>query len=567
MPFDGIFLYAALSEIKEKLVGGKVEKIYQPEKEEVALVIRKERLLINLSQEAARICISYAKKENPDVPPNFCMLLRKQLTGAKLIEVTQPQNDRIATLVFEAYNEMGDTVQRLLQIEIMGRCSNLILIENGRIIDAVKRVDFSQSTVRQILPGMVFEPLTPQDKKPIYEVDIDDFVREIKESDAPVHRLLMNKISGLSPLWSRELCFRAGDIAEKEGREIDGDKLKAVLCDFAATVWNCAFTPVLINGEKPDYSFDKVTQYGDCITEYESIGALTDSFYQNRNTSVYVKQRGSDLQKLVNSHIERLSRKLNMLKEELSENQNKEIYKIYGELITAEIYKIKKGDTALKAFNYYTGEDLEIPLDVMLTPAENAQHYFKIYRKSRTALVHNAEETKKAAMDLEYMHSVADALTRSTTTPQLQEIREELERGGFAKSGRVKQRQQKRKYRRFLSADGFEILAGCNNLQNEELTFRVASRQDIWLHTLEVPGSHVIIRGEGRDIPDKTVEQAAIIAATLSSAQVGAKIPVDFTKICYVKKIPSSRPGFVSYTNQTTLMITPDAELIKALEK
>lgn len=576
MPFDGIFMRAALMQIKERALGARIEKIYQPEKEEIILVIKKERLLINLSSEAARVGYSQSKRENPPVAPNFCMLLRKALNGARLTDVIQLQNDRTATLVFEAYNEMGDIVERCLQIEIMGRHSNLILTENGRITDAVKRIDFSVSTVRQILPGMQYELPPQQDKRAVYETDIDALVNEISLQETAVHKLLLNKISGLSPLWARELVFKATGQTDTRGTELgDLQKLSlfSVLESFAKTVEEGSFIPVLINlpGGKKDYTFAPVYQYGEnaCVA-VENFESLTDNFYASRNAQEYIRQRGTDIQKIVNTQIERIAKKLNLLKGEYESNKEKEIYKVYGELINANLYRLKEGDKALVTENFYSEnyETITIPLDEQLSPTANSQRYYKIYRKAKTAQEYQLKEIEKAEMDLKYLGTVADALSRCETASELSEIREELEKSGFAKNkGQKASKSKQRRYRTYISGDGFEIIAGRNNLQNDEITNKIASRQDIWLHAKDAPGSHVVIRGNGLDIPDSTIEQAAIIAATLSTATGDAKIPIDFTKVCYVKKIPGAHPGLVSYTNQTTILIQPDKALCARLEK
>ncbi len=576
MPFDGIFMRAALDQIRQRAIGARIEKIYQPEKEEIILVIKKERLLINLSSEAARIGFSQTKRENPPVAPNFCMLLRKALNSARLTDVVQQQNDRTATLVFEAYNEMGDIVERCLQIEIMGRHSNLILTENGRIADAVKRIDFSVSTVRQILPGMQYELPPQQDKLTAYEINNEELVKEIAGQDMPVHKALLSKISGLSPLWSRELIFKASGQTDIRGTQLSSEqkeKLLSVLNEFAAMVGECNFTPVLLNlpGGKKDYTFAPVYQYGESAIEYApSFESLTDEFYASRNAQEYIRQRGTDIQKLINNHIERLSKKLDLLKNEYEANIEKEIYKIYGELINANMYRIKLGDTSFTTINFYSekGEEITIPLDEMLTPSENAQRCYKIYRKAKTAQEHQLSEMEKGEMELSYLLSVADALSRCETAQELSEIREELEKSGFAKNkGQRTAKSKQRKYHTYLSDDGFEIIAGRNNLQNDEITNKIAARQDIWLHAKDAPGAHVVIRANNALVPDSTIEQGAIIAATLSTATGDAKIPIDFTKICYVKKIPGAHPGLVTYTNQTTVLIQPDKALCKRLEK
>ena len=576
MPFDGIYMRASLEQIRQRVLGARIEKIYQPEKEEIILVIKKERLLINLSSEAARIGFTGSKRENPPVAPNFCMLLRKALNGARLADIRQQQNDRTATLVFEAYNEMGDTVERCLQIEIMGRHSNLVLTENGRIADSIKRIDFSISTVRQILPGMQYELPPQQDKQTAYELDTLSLTEEIVLLDTPVHKVLLSKISGLSPLWSRELVYRATGQTDIRGTELTDTQRQALqneLDSFAGLVKDCNFTPVLLNlpGGKKDYTFAPVYQYGESALEYpSSFEELTDNFYASRNAQEYIRQRGTVIQKLVNNHIERLSKKLDVLKNEYESNGEKEIYKIYGELINANMYRIKTGDTSFTTVNFYSenGEEITIPLDEMLTPSENAQRFYKIYRKAKTAREHQVKEMEKGEMELSYLLSVADSLSRSESAAELAEIREELEKSGFAKArGNVKRTSKQRRYHTYISDDGFEIIAGRNNLQNDEITNKLAARQDIWLHAKDAPGAHVVIRGNNTDIPDTTIEQAAVIAATLSTATGDAKIPIDFAKVCYVKKIPGAHPGLVTYTNQTTVLIQPDRALCHRLEK
>ncbi len=564
-------MYAALNEIREKLLGGKVEKIYQPQREELILLIRRERLLINVSGEAPRICLSESKKENPPEAPMFCMLLRKCLTGARLSAVIQPENDRICSLVFEAYNEMGDTVIRELKVEIMGRCSNAILTEGDKIIDAARRVDFAQSDKRQILPGLMYEAPPTQSKRAIADIDTDALAGDIARGDTPADKALMNAISGLSPLWAREICFLSGISPDTRGCAPESaERLRKTLKDFKDSITQKKFAPALIktSGGKSDYSFLPVRQYGGDITLYGSIGALTDEYYASKSAEEYIKQRGTDIMKLVRSNIDRLSRKINLLKNEREENEKRGICRVYGELITANIYRIKKGDSLFCAVNYYdeNAPETDIPLDTRLTPSENAQKYFKLYRKSRTALSFIETESEKARLELSYMRSVEDALTRAQTTGELNEIREELEKGGFVKKRTAKQRAQKRRYKKYL-CDGYEILAGSNNLQNDELTFKIASRQDLWFHIKDAPGAHVILKTGLSEPTDAAVEAAATVAATLSSGAQGAKIEIDYTKACFVKKIHGAPPGLVTYTNQTTLLVAPDNEKCLEMEQ
>lgn len=570
MPFDGIFMKASISEIKEKLIGNRTDKIYQPGHDEIILVFRALRLLINAGSENPRICLTSSKSENPAAAPMFCMLLRKHLSGAKLTDIAQKDNDRICTLVFEARDEMGDTVQKNLIAELTGKNSNLVLTENGKIIDAVKRVDLSTSMFRQVLPGRNYTPPPDQDKKPVYEIDTDSFTDSLENDGTMLRKKLISEISGLSPLVAGELAYRCSGDGDILCENLDKDSL-TVLSDelrvFSKTVREEIFIPSLVRipSGKPDFTYLPVTRFGkDAVTVYPSVSSLLDDFYAERDRKERLREKSRDLSRVISSNTERLSKKLDMFRKQKEENESREIMSLYGQLVTANIYRIKKGDTVLEAEDYSTQTKITVPLDPMKTPSENAQNYFRLYRKSKTANEHIESESKKAAAELSYILSVSDSLSRCETAAEADEIRDELIAGGYIKTAGTRKKQREHKFLEYISSDGIRITAGKNNLQNDELR-KQCSKKDIWFHVRDAAGAHVVLRCGDTEPPERSVLEAAGIAACLSCSGDGAKTLVDFTKLSFVKKIPDTHPGMVSYTNQTTVAVVPDSKTEKKL--
>ncbi len=565
MPFDGIFLSAVCRSL-EAAVGAKADKIYQPTPVELIVALRGPaftgRLLICADPSAPRLHLTQTKPDNPPQAPAFCMLLRKVLAGARLRAVRQMGFDRLVTLEFDAVNEMGDAVCRSLVVELMGRCANVIVTENGRILDALRRVDFSMSPTRPILPGGRYDYPEPQNKMPLSQVT-EEAVAQALAQGASAKQALLSLISGLSPLLAREILVRSGYAPDLSASNARPDTLMQGISWLRDKTENNSCFVALREQTKGNFEFASVDieQYGGYVTKtvYEDAGSLLDAYYAQRNRESMVQARGADLKKAVQTHIARLSRKLTAQQSELEENRNKEKYRTYGDLITANIYRIGEGDRQVVAVDYgqESMPEVTIALDENLSPAANAQRYYKWYHKAKTATAHLREEMEKAAKQLHYLDSVLEALSRAETGIEVAEIRQELTEGGYLRSGGKKNRPQKAQPHRFVF-DGVEILAGKNNLQNERLTHHLAMKNEWWLHRLDAPGSHVIVRDT--EPSEAVLTFAAEIAALYSGGDGAGKTAVDMTRARYVKKIAGAGPGMVSYTNQTTIYVTPSRE-------
>lgn len=583
MAFDGIFLRAVTERLQAVLTGARVEKIYQPTRDELLFHFRGpaggHRLLLCAAAGSARVQLTELKRENPQTAPGLCMLLRKNLSGAKLREMKQTGLDRVLTLTFDAYNEMGDPVLRHLVVELTGRHCNIIFTESGRVLDAVKRIDSPSPSVRRVLPGGPYLPPPAQAKADLFTLSRADLGALLAaDGKTSAAKALLGGVDGLSPLWSRELVFRAlGDVDVRcaDVTPAMADAVMSELAGLRALVESGGYAPVLLrdpaDGRAVDFSFAPVRQYGRayCIEPQPDFTTLLDTFYEGRAGAELLRQRGGDVKRLLTGNVERVTKKMNLQRAELAESEARDGHRVFGEAIMANMYKIKPGDDRLVTEDFYGDEGamLDIPLEPDLSPAENAQRYYRSYRKARTAAEHLGAELEKGANELAYLASALDALGRARTPSELDEIREELHAAGYIKK-RVKEKKQKaRRYHAFVSDDGYDILAGRNNLQNEELTFRIAGRQDIWLHAKDMPGSHVIVRTGGGEPPEATLLQAAIIAASLSAGAQSENVPVDYTRACYVKKITGSGPGLVRYVNQKTLYVTPDPDLVGRLQR
>ena len=570
MPFDGLFLSAVCRELSPA-VGAKVDKIYQPTPNELVLAFRgptfSGRLLLCVDPSAPRVHITNTRPDNPPQAPAFCMLMRKVLAGARLSAVKQMGSDRLVTFEFDATNEMGDAVTRSIVVELMGRCANVIVVENGRVLDALRRVDFSMSATRPILPGGRYEYPEAQPKKDITEIKAEN-IEEALSNNAQAKNALLSLISGLSPLLAREVLIKSGYQADAPSQAVNAQQVMTGVTWLKDKVKSTPCFTLLRDEAKGnfEFSFVDIEQYGSYVTKktFDSAGALLDTYYEEKHRESMVQARGADLKKAVQTHTARLVRKMTALQAQLQENQDNETYCRYGNIITANIYRMKQGDRVLNAEDYERGGEVEIVLDENLSPSENAQRYYKKYRKAKTACEHLVIEMEKAAIDVAYLESVTEALGRAATGGEVAEIREELIEGGYIRQAGKRSKIQKTKPHRFVY-DGVEIVAGRNNLQNEELTHRVARKNEWWFHRTEAPGSHVIVRAESAS--PEVITFAAEVAAYYSAGSQAGKTAVDMTRARYVKKIPSAGIGMVSYTNQTTLYVTPDAEKIEKYRK
>jgi predicted ribosome quality control (RQC) complex YloA/Tae2 family protein len=534
MALDAICLSAVLHELRGTVLGGKVDKIYQPSRDEIILAMRtgagNEKLLLSASPNHPRPQLTALNRENPAQPPMFCMLLRKHLTGGRLLEITQPPQERIAIFTFETLNELGDRQERKLVLECMGNRANLILLDGeGRVTDCLRRVEGDvTSGKRAVLPGLFYRLPQPH--------------------------------PGLSPLIARE----------REARGAGEDWGEQLLTQVEAG----AYTPTVLlrDGRPVDFTFLPITQYGPETTQktYETFGALMDDFYAVREQAERARQKGQDLVKTATAARDRTARKLANQRRELENTENRERLRQLGDILTSNLHRMSKGMTALRAADYYDpdGAEVEIKLDPLLTPQQNAAKYYKEYNKAKTAQRVLTVQIEKGKRDLDYLESVLEAIPLAEGERDLQEIRQELIDTGFARRQKKSKAREKRvssKPMEFRSSAGLRISVGKNNTQNDQLTTKQAGRGDIWLHTQKIHGSHVILWCEGQELDTTSLSEAAVLAAYFSQGREGRKVPVDYTPVKFVKKPAGAKPGMVVYTTYQTAYVDPDEELVKRL--
>ena len=583
MALDGAFLHLLCREISERALNSRIDRISQPSRDCLIITLRwrggSGRLLLSSSAASPRIHFTDTAPENPKAAPMFCMLLRKHLGSGRLVAVEQVGMDRIVHLKFETVNELGDLVIITVAVEIMGRHSNIIVIgPDGRILDAIKRVDQEMSHVRPILPGMTYTLPPQQNKLDLLEADGAALVKRLEEGkDVSLPKAILAAAQGLSPVVCRELAFFACRGLDKAVSQLSEEEKQRLA--FAADrmrerlTGECQPTAVFARDGSPiDFSFLPIHQYGTAgvSREYDSCCALLDAYYAHRDLVERMKQRSSDLLRLLANTSDRIARRVGTQKMELSESKDRERLRQYGDIISANLYTLQKGDTRAVLQNFYDpeGKDVEIPLDPRLTPSQNAQKYYAEYRKADNAEKKLVQLIAQGEEEYAYIDSVFDALSRATTESELTAIRQELTQQGYIRRTSAANRSRKPeklsplKYR---SSDGFTILCGRNNLQNDQLTLKDTRNYDIWFHTQKIPGSHTVILCEGKEPPDSTLEEAAVIAATNSRAKAGAKVPVDYTIIKNVRKPQGAKPGMVIYDNYKTAYVEPDEERIKAL--
>ena len=573
MALDTVMLSALAAELRPKLEGARIDKVRQPEREQVLLSIRNKgenmRLLINAGAGSGRVALTRQSFENPAEPPMFCMLLRKYLVGARIEKLTQPNWERLLIVDIISHNELGDSVCLKLAIELMGRNSNLVLVgDDGRIIDCLRRMEYGGDVQRRMLPGMIYR-LPPAQKKPlIFDCDRAQIESALNSSEdgKPLDKRLLDSFSGLSPLVCRELVHRAF---------YDISCLPDALEAFLESVRAGEFTPTLLtkDGKPAEYSFMQLKQYG---SEYEqqsldSFSELLDAYYSKRELSERRRRRARELSHSVKTARDRIQRKLVCRLEELERTYGREEIRKNAELLTANMYRVKRGDSSVTVEDYYTDgcPSVEIKLDILKTPQQNAAAMFKEYNKLKTAEIHLTALVAEGEKQLDYLNSVLDELERAETERDLAEIRRELLETGYLKKqkGAKPDKSKKQGPMRFISSDGFEILVGRSNSQNDELTTKTARRTDIWLHTKSVHGSHVIISCEGREPPERTIAEAASIAAYYSQGREGGKTAVDYTAVRFVRKPSGSMPGKVVYTDYRTVMAEADEALCEKLKK
>ena len=571
MPLDALCLTAVAGELRRSLLGGKIDKIYQPAREELLLCIRGRgenvRLLLSANPGHPRAHLTTRNRENPDTPPMFCMLLRKHLLGGRILELKQPPMERLLDFRLETIDELGDRVERRLVLEALGRNSNLILLDGeGRIIDCLRRVDGDMSRQRQVLPGLFYRLPPAPDKLDPMALDGEGLRRALDNpTGREADKLLLDTFNGLSPLIARELAFRAGG---------DGEPLARELEKLLDAVRREDFAPYLLvrEGKGTDVTFLPILQYGPQTESrrQESFSQLLDGFYEEREQMERVRQRGQDLVKSVTSARDRTARKLANQEKELEATETRERQRELGDLLTSNLHAMQKGMSTFRAVDYYDpeGKQTDIPLDPLLTPQQNAAKYYRAYNKAKTARQMLALQMEKGRRELEYLNSVLENISLAEGERDLQEIRQELaETGYLRRPGKAKDRGRKvsGKPMEFRSSAGLRISVGKNNSQNDRLTTKQAYKSDLWLHTQKIHGSHVILWLEGGGADARSLTEAAQLAAYFSQARDGKKVPVDYTPVKYVKKPAGARPGMVVYSTYQTAVVDPDPDLAKRL--
>lgn len=571
MPMDGITVGFIARELKDKLVGGRIDKVVQPERDEIILTVRSQGenhpLLLSASAGCARAHITHIKKNNPLEPPMLCMLLRKHILGGRVVDVRQYDCDRILEIAIEHLDEMGDVSQKTLICEFMGKHSNIIFVnKEGRIIESARRVTEEISSVREVLPGLRYERPPQHGKIPFDSVTADNLLPRLAEFGGTLQKALQGSISGLSTQAARELAHR---IAGDEEARVEPEQLPAMAqraANALAHILNEEFAPsVLLNdaGEPMDVlAFPYHSRAHLAHTNYGTLSEALDEFYRSRDNAERIKQKSAALHRVLKNNIERCEKKKALHLEALVGSQHMEEYRIKGELLNASLHVAVKGAPSVELINYYDPEcrPMTVELDVKLSPAQNAQRYFKLYQKARSAQKLAQEQLDRTEEELTYLENQMENLRKSTDESELAEIRAELAQFGY-----VKQTQNRRQMKQlppskplhFVSKSGIDILVGKNNVQNDKLTF-TANANEIWLHAKDMPGSHVIIVSEDPD--DETLLEAALLAAKYSKGRNSSLVPVDYTRRKYVKKPSGAKPGFVIYTHQKTLYVTPEMD-------
>ena len=573
MPLDAICTAALCAELEQAITGGRIDKVQQPERDMLLLSLRangkNRRLLIAAGTGNARVHLTESGFENPAEPPMFCMLLRKHLVGSHIVSIYQPEHERMLVLLLDTHDELGVDSRKQLVVEMIGRSANVILVgEDGRIIDCMRRVDFAGDALRRMLPGMIYRLPPKQEKLSFFDSDADTRVALIAGTDRqiPMDKWLLDHFSGLSPLICRELAYRCGG---------DYAFLPVQLDALWETVENGEFTPTMILREKKplDFSFLCISQYGDAAqTETaDSFSALLDEFYTRRDKQEQQRRRGHELQRSVKTARDRLARKLAGQKEELKRTESREDVRRRAELVTANLYRLKRGDRSLVCEDYYEPDcpEITISLDPLKTPQQNAAALYKEYNKLKGAEQHLTVLISQGEQQLDYLNSVLDELERAESEKDLSDIRRELAEAGILRK-RKDARPEKGKAQaplRFVTDAGLEVLVGRSNVQNDELTTKLARRTDYWLHTQKVHGSHVILRCDGLEPDEQSLAQAACIAAYYSQGREGGKVPVDYTMVRFVRKPSGALPGKVIYTEYHTILAVADEALINRLKK
>ena len=584
MAFDGITIAAVAKELRSTLMGGRIYKIAQPEADELLLTIKtaeggQKRLLLSASASLPLIYLTENNKPSPMTAPGFCMLLRKHPQNGRITDVTQPGLERIVHIHVEHLNEMGDLCSKQLIIEIMGKHSNIIFInDENMIIDSIKHISGMVSSVREVLPGRTYFIPETQNKQNPLDVSDDSFKESMTACNMPIFKALYGHYTGISPVIAQEICHRAdidGDLSTAFFTESEeGPAALTKLCDtfnsMISDIKRGNFSPVIVyeNDAPAEFSALSLTMYpSENTVSYDSVSELLENYYAEKNTVTRIRQKSADLRRIVQTALERNIKKYDLQVKQMQDTEKKDKYKVYGELLNTYGYGIEPGSKSMEALNYYTNEMITIPLDPQLTPSENAKKYFDKYGKLKRTYEALSSLTLEVKEEIEHLESIQTALDIALLEEDLVQIKEELiESGYIRRKGAAKKVKFTSKPFHYISSDGYHIYVGKNNYQNEELTFKFASGNDWWFHAKGIPGSHVIVKTDGNELPDNTFEEAARLAAYYSKGKGQDKVEIDYIQKKHVKKPSGGKPGFVVYYTNYSMMIDSDISGIRSAE-
>lgn len=579
MAFDGITIACIKEELSRTLAGGRITKIAQPESDELMITIKNNReqyrLLLSASASLPLVYLTESNKQSPLTAPNFCMLLRKHVGSGKILSVTQPGLERILVFSIEHRNELGDLCTKKLIAEFMGKHSNLIFCDDrDMILDSIKHVSQQISSVREVLPGRPYFIPRTQDKADPLTVEEGDFYEKVLKKPLPLVKAVYTSLTGFSPVMAEELCFRSGLDSALAADTLDEPvkgRFYRAFRHLMDEVREGKFAPQIFyrGQEAVEYAAVPLRLFSDCTSvSYQSVSSLLETYYENKNRTARIRQKSADLRKIVNTAIERNEKKLLLQEKQMRDTEKRDKYRIFGELLNTYGYSLSPEDKFLDTVNYYTGEPVRIPLDTQLTPAENAKKYFDRYGKLKRTAEALETQISGTRSELAHLESVSAALDIAREEDDLFEIREELADCGYIRRrSQSKSRKKGRPFRplHYVSSDGFEMFVGKNNYQNEELSFKFAGGNDWWFHAKGIPGSHVIVKTEGRELPDSTFEEAGRLAAYYSRGNQAPKVEIDYTLKKNLRKPPSAKPGFVIYHTNYSMMVSPDIRDIKEI--
>lgn len=580
MALDGITIANMVKELNDELEGGRMNKIAQPEPDELMLTVKgkngQRRLLISASASLPLIYFTDKNKPSPMTAPNFCMLLRKHIGSAKILKISQPGLERVIYMDFEHLNEMGDLCQKRLVVELMGKYSNIIFCDDsGNILDSIKHISANTSSVREVLPGRTYFIPETQEKEDPFLTTEESFVERVCRKPLPASKAIYMSLTGISPVMAQEICYRAsidGSRPMDALGETERIHLAHTFLRMIEDIRDGAFAPNIVyrDGEPVEFAAFLLQQYsfGHTSQKFASMSQVLEQYYAQKNIITRIRQKSADLRHVVQTALERNRKKYAIQQKQMKDTQKKDKFKVYGELINTYGYGLEPGCKSFQALNYYTNEEITIPLDETLTPAENAKKYFDKYNKlkrTQEALTTQLEETKS---DIEHLESISTALDIALSESDLSQIKEELTEYGYIKRkyvGKKKGPQSKSKPFHYISSDGYHMYVGKNNFQNEELTFKFATGNDWWFHAKKMPGSHVIVKANNEELPDRTFEEAGRLAAYYSSGRTAPKVEIDYIQKKHVKKTPGGKPGFVIYHTNYSLNIEPDIRGIQEI--